>query len=126
MCMTTRFRKSLWMAALVGAALLGTATHARANLELQLQSDSGTVVKVNVPANTGPAIFSGTIGAGGAGGTDFSVMISVGSSNSPGTQTGFTQEATVTIQNITGATHTLHINVSAQGFTSPNSPPPLE
>jgi hypothetical protein len=123
MRMTTRFRKSLWMAALVGAALLGTATRARANLELDLQEDGGTVVKINVANDQGPATFSGKLGLGGAGGTDFTIFISVGFSNSPGGINGITNVGTVSITNNTGATHTLHINVSAQDFTSPSSPP---
>jgi hypothetical protein len=111
---------------LAGALLLGTATPARANLELDLQDGNGTVVHVNVPNDQGPAVFIGTLGPGGAGGGDFQIFISVGSSNSPGTNNlAYTQQGTVDIINLTGSTHTLHINVSAQNFTDPQSPPPL-
>jgi hypothetical protein len=106
-----------FLAALSGALLLAATTPARADLLLSLQ-EGATVVNVQVPNNKGPASFSGTVG-------DFSIFISVGSSNSPGGSTGLAQAGTFSIVNNSGSAQTLHINMSAQGFTSPNSPPPL-
>jgi len=120
------FKYAAVTAVVFGATIAGAAVHAHAALVLQLQEDSGTVVTVSVPVNSGPAMFTGTIGTGGSGGTDFTVVLSIGTSNSPGTPgSALTQESNILITNNTGSTHTLHINVSAQGFTSPNSPPPL-
>jgi hypothetical protein len=123
--MKMRICRSLWAGVAVASALaLGTS--ARADLVLTLQEDSGTVVTVDVPANTGPAIFSGDINHSGAvlvG--DFTILISVGTSNSPGGSSALVSQGSISITNNTTSSLELKVNVSAQGFTSPNSPPPL-
>jgi len=120
-----RICKSAVLAALVGLGMLATSPASRADLALTLYETGGVPVVVDVPANTGPAIFSGTIGPGGAGGTDFSIFLSVATSNSPGGATAMGNLATITIMNLTAGALDLHIDMSAQGFTSPQSPPPL-
>ena len=94
-------------------------------LVLTLQEDNGAVVTVSSTNPQGPITYNGDIGPSGATGTDFTVVYSYGSSTSPGGGDALTQQASISITNNTSATHTLHVNVSAQGFTSPNSPPPL-
>jgi hypothetical protein len=115
-----RFRKFLpLVAVLVAAGILGMPAQARASFVLTLQADAGPTTTVTVGADAGPATFTGTIGT-------FSIFIAFGSSTSPGGPTNsITQEGTIAIVNTGGGTHTLHINASSQGFTSPNSPPPL-
>jgi len=116
------------LAAFAALALLTVGgSRARADLALTLQEDNGTVVTVQVPLNTGPATFSGDLNTTGAVAIgDFTIFLSIGSSNSPGTSgSALTSAATITITNNTSTNHTLHINASAQGFTTPNSPPPL-
>jgi len=110
---------SVAAAALVGAAVLGSPTRADAAFELRLSEDGGAPIVVNVPSSTGPAIYSGLVGS------DFLISLSVGTSNSPGGLNGLVQDANITIQNLSGSSHVLHISASAQDFTSPNSPPPL-
>jgi hypothetical protein len=113
-----RFRRFLpCAAALVAAILLGAPNKAAAGFELKLQDNGGAVTTVLGP-DAGPVTFSGKVGV-------FQIFISEGSSNSPGGSTALTQEATFTITNTSGSTHTLHVSASAQDFTSPQSPPPL-
>jgi hypothetical protein len=109
------------VALLVGAAMLGTANRARANIELDLQEDSGPIIVVNIPADTGPVTYTGPVGA------DFTVTASFGASNSPGTGVlAKSQAGTLDILNTDGAAgHTLHLSVSAQDFTKPQNPPDL-
>jgi uncharacterized repeat protein (TIGR01451 family) len=92
---------------------------------LTLQEDNGAVVTVTSADPQGPVTYDGGLGTNGAAGTDFTLHIAYGDSNSPGGGYALTEQSTLSMTNNTGATHTLHINVSAQGFTTPNSPPPL-
>jgi len=99
--------------------ILATPALSRASFQLKLQSDGGPVTTVTVAPNAGPAMFSGTVGA-------FSLVIAYGDSTSPGgPANGLTEVGSISITNLTSATHTLHVSASSQGFTSPNSPPPL-
>jgi hypothetical protein len=113
--------KSLWMAAtLAGAVTLGMSAPARASIQLRITEVGvpGATVTVTNPVNTGPVNFTGPLG-------DFTINVAFGSSNSPGGVIGFVQQGTNSIVNNSGATHELLIDVSAQGFTSPTSPPPV-
>jgi hypothetical protein len=127
-----RFDKLLIVTALAGFVILGSANRARADLELILSVDNADLahsVVIDIPANTGPAIFNGNLGTGLSGaGSTFNVFLSVGTSNSPGTPAqALAQQGSFSIQNLDNLNgHTLHISVSAQGFTAPQSPPPLD
>jgi len=119
-------------ALLLGVALtafLLAARPAQASLMLKLQLDGGTVITITNPSSTGPAAYSGGVSLTGANTTgDYvNVVISIASSNSPGGTNGLEQEASVFVTAVygSGTSHTLHISSSAQGFTTPNSPPPL-
>ncbi len=108
-----RFRKHLPWVALAVVALFGTANPVRAGIELDIQEDNGIVHRFT----TGN--FSGTIG-------DFTIAAAFGSSNAPGGSNALTQLAAFSVTNNDSSTaHVLHISVSATGFTSPQSPPPL-
>jgi len=126
--MKALIRGSLW-AVLAGAMTLATSPTARADLQLKLQEDGGTVVTVFIPSdNNGPVIYNGGLTPGGAVllGGDFTIAFAAGASNSPGDPTSaIGQAGSFSIRNNTGTTHTLHLSVSAPDFTSPNSPPPL-
>ena len=103
-------------------AILGMLTApARAGLVLTLQEDNGAVTTVTSANSQGPASFNGTIG-------DFTIAIDTkGLSNSPGDPTGADLElSNAKITNNSSSAHTLHINVSATGFMTPNSPPALD
>lgn len=114
-----RFMKCLFCAgALAASVLLGTASPARADLELQLISGSSIPTTVDSKSNDGPAVFNGTVGV-------FNVCWSAGASNSPGGTAALACEGALSITNTSGSNATITIEVSAQGFTSPTSPPPL-
>jgi hypothetical protein len=115
-----RFARLLPLAAVIaGIVMFGTAGPARASIELVLTDVSTSSTVNGTPISSNAAMYSGAVG-------NFSVDISVGSSNSPGTNyRGITQEGTVQITNNGSTTETLSILVSANGFTSPMSPPPL-
>jgi hypothetical protein len=94
---------------------------------MTIQEDGGKVETFTaVAANGGTVSWSGGFGLSGKGGSDFNIALAWANSNSPGsTLQGVANQANVFVVNNTGSEHTLHINVSAQGFTSPTSPPPL-
>lgn len=115
-----RFSRCLTVAAAVaGLSLLGMASPARASIELVLTQTSG-----GGGTGTGTAVgntdtFSGTVG-------DFAVTVSIATSNSPGSPSlAYTTGSAITITNNGANTETLQILSSANGFTSPSSPPPL-
>jgi hypothetical protein len=114
-----RFRKSLWMAALIGAVLLGPAPPARATIQMMIQEDSGTVTTIT--GSNGFVSFNGAFG-------DFSIVASFGTSNAPGGQNALVQLGTFSVTNNASGngSHVLNISVSGDGFNSPQSPPPLE
>ncbi|HWG42131.1 MAG TPA: hypothetical protein VN688_05045 [Gemmataceae bacterium] len=134
-----RFTKWLPCVAAIGAVLmLGTVSPVRADIELQLQVDGGSVVTYDVANNQGPVMFSGGIGASGASGSsngslvtgttgsgagfnDLTITYAGGTSNSPGNTSALANQGSFTItNNDSSITHSLHLSVSAQGFTSPN------
>jgi len=114
-----RLRNLLPLATIVaGLAALAMPSSAKAAFQLKLQEDGGAVTTITNPVSAGPASFSGVFG-------DFLIGISFGNSNSPGGPNGVVNQSTISITNLSGATHTLHVSASAQDFTTPNSPPPL-
>ena len=110
---------------------LAMPTRARATFEIQVQVDSGGVDVISTPDNTGGAgglSFSGNFGTGAnASGNLITINSGNADSNSPGVagQNAVNEGGAIKISNIDSAQHTLTITVSAQGFTAPNSPPPL-
>lgn len=124
-------RRVLLVLAVIGVvAMAGLASAARADFELTLQVSNGTTqgtkVTIDVPADSGPATYSGTIGLNGATGAQvFDIFLSVGTSNSPGGMNAISNLSNVLITNETNSIYSLAIGVSAQGFDSPESPPPL-
>jgi hypothetical protein len=108
-----------WAAVIAGAFMLGTAGPARADILLNLTDTTTGGSTGNLGGAGNSVSYSGAVG-------DFSVSIAEGSSNSPGgPYKALTQQGTVTITNNGASAETLQILVSANGFTSPQSPPPL-
>lgn len=136
------FRLAKWLpcvAVLAGAVLLGMASPAHATIELTLTQVGGPTTSVTSPSDQGPVII-GTVNAGlpptitpttfG----DFTIALASGSSNSPGSSLN-AQTAGVlsnfgltpfSIVNNSATEQSLIITISAQNFSSPNSPPPLD
>lgn len=119
-------RKFFIAAAVAVVSLVASGPSAQAAIELRIYEGAYTVANtatsqtVSLPLSTGPVTFSGTVG-------DFVIVGGFGFSTSPGSPVNaLTQEANVLITNKNGATRTLHIDISAQDFTSPNSPPPVD
>jgi len=109
---------SKWLlrsALLAGAVLVSTGSPARASIDLTLTEGSSTVSRSN-PDSGGSVSYSGAVGS------DFSVLIAYGDSNSPGGQTALTQAGSIVITNNSSSAATITITVSAQDFTSPVSP----
>lgn len=136
-----RFAKWLpCLAAIAGAVMLGTASPARAGIEIQLSLTEGTNsasaiydettnswVSQSLTGSTtgsfsyssGKITFNGTVG-------DFSTLFSYASSNSPGTTyLADANNGNDFVTNNATSNQSLTVEVSATGFTSPNSPPPL-
>lgn len=114
-----RFTKwPLWVAVLAGAFMLGTANPARADMQLQLIEGTSTTTASST-SNAGPVLYNGNVGS------DFTVTIAYGDSNSPGGLSALAEESTTKITNNSSNDATITIQVSAQGFNSPESPPPL-
>jgi len=119
-------RKFLFLAALTGLAIAGLAPPARADIQISLTSGSQTIYMQN-PVSSGPVIIPAfSFGPG-----NLLITTATGTSNSPGNPlfsfntAGIGNTNTLDIENLTGSTQTVTITVSSQGFTSPNSPPPL-
>jgi hypothetical protein len=112
-----------------GIGLLGVGTTAQASLQLKLSEDGGAVTTVTDTSQGTPnrVSFNGTVG-------DFTISVVFASSNAPGTPSGARILLNVNdpayrggpvITNNASGGHTLDITVIGDGFTAPNSPPPL-
>jgi hypothetical protein len=112
----------LALATLAAVFLLGTPQTARANINIYLQEDAGSIFLVGTGADFTSATFTGTFGPGGVGGTDFSVTIEGGSSTNNATLSDLLN-STNAIQNTSSATHTLHVWVSQANYTLPAGTP---
>jgi len=111
----TSFRKSVLLtAALAVAAMLGAPGLARADLEIALQEDAGARTVVATGASFTTAAFNGVFG-------DFTVSILGGASHNAATLSDLLG-STTNIANNSGATHTLKIFITQDGYTLPVGP----
>src|SRR5438105_2711464 len=101
------------LAVMVGAAVMGVPTEARADFKLYLQEDGGAIVQVATNPSFTPVSFSGTFG-------DFDVQI-FGSSSNNGTTLSRLTTSTTSVVNNSGATHTLTLYASEQDYTLPST-----
>jgi len=107
------------LAALAGLMIVGTASPARADLELQITIDGNVFAPFTGPSGTfvtnGITTFNGV-----------TVVVSSAASNSPGDPTSAnTTGATNKITVANNAAHTVVINYGDTGFNSPTAPPAL-
>jgi len=110
------------IAAMVGILVLGIAVPARADLEIQYSTTgvSGSyTTAVDTQSNDGPAIYSGALGS------NFSVTVISGASNSPGSNEATLGANQLFLTNTSGTTQTIWLTVGAQGFTAPTAPPTI-
>src|SRR5260370_22255447 len=107
-------------AALAAAVLLGARTPASANIEIDFWIDGGA--RTFGAASAGSSVTFSNPALGGL----FSVVLTIGSTNTPGSPAlAFETQGNNLVSTLYGAgTHTLHIYVSSTGFTTPTSPPP--
>jgi len=115
-------KKPTVLAALAAAVLLGSTTRASANIEIDFSIDGGARF-VGAASAGSTAIFSGTVGG------LFDVVLTLGTTNSPGTPgLAFETQGNNIITTLYGGgsanQHTLHVYVSSTDFTNPTSPPP--
>ncbi len=112
----SRFR-TLWRLAAILAVAAGLPCAARADFMLSL-TDVGANQTVYGSQFGGDYLYSGQVGS-------FSVAAAYGTSNAPGGINAIDQVGSFYITNTSKYTQTLTIEVSATGFNSPQSPPPL-
>jgi hypothetical protein len=111
------------LAVLSGLVLLTAPTSVRAdNIFINIQVDNGGVLSLS---GNNTQFFSGNVGTGtNAAGNLLSVLFGYGNRTQGNTQS-LAEEGALGIVNLDNTAHVLHIGVSATGFTSPVSPPPL-
>jgi len=114
-----RFRNSvaLVVAVLVGSALLGAPTQARAGFELKVNLGSGDHIITDGSAqdsNTAANAITAVIIENG-----FSTTVNTAITNTPGDSTGALLDITYTIISIGGAGGTATITASATGYNQP-------
>jgi hypothetical protein len=97
------------------AGLLGTPQLARADLRIYLQEDGGAITLVGSGASFTSASFNGTFG-------NFNVTIFGGASNNTSTLSSLLSSA-VSVQNTSGASHTLRLYVTQDGYSLPIGSP---
>lgn len=102
--------------ALAVAGILVAPAAVRADFMLSLANGSSTVY--GSPSGPDGAVYSGLVG-------NFNVVIAYGSSNAPGGENALGQVGSIVITNTSNSTQTLTMEISATGFYSPQSPPPL-
>jgi hypothetical protein len=110
------------IAAVVGILVMGMATPARADLEIQIATSLGGPYTTEASAASGGT--ASTSSALTFGGITFNTLET--SSNSPGT-TSLSKllGATLDAINNTGTAQTVYIKLGDTGFTSPVAPPPV-
>jgi len=119
--MTNRFTTRLAAFAALAFAFVLHGTRARADVELEFSTNNGaTWSQATLISNSNEGFsFQNSVGV-------FNVNFSVVLSNSPGTPTlAINTTEDDSIQNTSNHAATLEIAVSASGFNSPESPPPL-
>ncbi len=118
------------VALLVGAALFGSGPPAHAGpvspqIEIKYSIDGGALQSTGGPVSSSMAMWaSDDVGGLGL----FKVWMTYGRSNAPGDTQALVKQGSAGISALwtdPAQTHTLTIFVSATGFTSPQSPPPL-
>jgi len=116
----------LALATLTTVSLLGTPQSARATLSIFLQEGSGNIVQVATTATDFSSVsFTGNFGPTGIVGPgmgDFHVAIQGGSSDNGATLSDLLS-STTSVQNISGATATLHLWVSQTNYSLPTGTP---
>jgi hypothetical protein len=118
------FRFVIWLpcvAALAGAIMLGTAGPARADIELTLTNLSTGATASGDPGVTGSTdvYTGGTLG-------NIQIMGSIGFTTSSTSTNAITELDTYSLTNTGTTAQTLQIMVSANGFTTPSAPPPMD
>jgi len=117
-------KRLLTLAALAAASLLSTPQSARAALQLALQEDGGpgfTIVAGDATSASDFTSFSYTTPTGSPFG-DFKITIFGGSSNN-GSALSDLMSSTTSIENLSGATHTLHLWVTQTNYDLPAGTP---
>jgi PEP-CTERM motif-containing protein len=97
--------------ALAGILTLGAPQSARADLEIALSEDAGVRVVVGTAASFTSVAFTGVF-------NDFSVQIFGGASSNGATLSSLLS-STTSVQNNSGAAHTLHLWVTQTDYTLP-------
>jgi len=114
-----RFRKLLPLAAALAVAVaLGTPRKAHAYIEIDYSIDGGA--RTFLASGTTEALYSGSIGG------LFSVTLAYGTTDNSTPVHAIVELSDTNLKTkYTNAGHTLTLYVGAQGFTTPQSPPPL-
>jgi hypothetical protein len=118
-------RKLLWGGGVLGVAfsLLCTATIARADLIITVGEDGATpttiVDEVGSPTSN---LFGGVISFST---TDYSIVFLSGEANQNSITELLSSDTSVT-RNATTGSHVLNITITGTGYTSPNTPPPVD
>jgi MYXO-CTERM domain-containing protein len=107
------------LAALAGAALLGTASRASAYIEVDYSIDGGA--RTFGASSTSSSVFFSNSSLGGL----FNIQFNFDTTNTPGGQQALVTQSNNSVATLySSGVHTLHIYVSSNGFTQPQSPPP--
>jgi hypothetical protein len=117
------FRFTKWLPVIVGLAVavtLAATAPARAEIVIDYSLDGGTTILQAASSSTNTVTFSGALGG-------YTIGVSAGVTNAGGTPTlAFVNSTNNTIMgsNTSNPNDGLILYVSADGFTSPGSPPP--
>jgi hypothetical protein len=108
--MASHIRKSLMVPVVLAVLALVAPSVARADMEVTFQEDAGPVTKLTALSFAGIS-FNSTVG-------DFKIVF-FGTTADDLTPTSDLMTSTTKITNTSGATHTLHINVTETDYTLP-------
>lgn len=93
------------------------AVSAQAAIQITYSIDGGATTTCNVASSDGPVVCPSILGP------TLGISLLEADSNSPGANPTFEESAVLHINNVTGGTHSIAINVAAQDFTTPTAPP---